>query len=135
MSTRQTRILLSLTAAVLLSIATIVAIVPRLSVTERRSNVREIRLTVRDMTYYADGRSDPNPALTVRRGEQVRVVLRNEDPGMTHDFAVPAWNVRTPRLDAGAEAVLHFQVPEQAGANTYSCTPHGEMMKGTITVE
>jgi hypothetical protein len=135
MTAGRARVVLSLAAAVLLSIATIVAIGPRVAPSGNGGPVREIRLVVRDMTYFADGSTAPNPTLTVHRGEQVRVVLRNEDAGMIHDFAVRAWNVRTARLDAGEEAVIEFDAPEQPGTGTYSCTPHGETMRGTIRVE
>ena len=134
MSTGKARMCLGTAAVALVCAATIAAIVPRAS-SSNRSPVHEIRLVVRDMTYYVEGNSAPNPALTVRRGEQVRVVLRNEDAGMTHDFAVPAWNARTPRLDGGEEAVVQFQASEQPGVWTYSCTPHGQMMRGTLRVE
>lgn len=134
MSNGRARIALGLIAVVLLGIATIGAIVPREASTSG-SRIHEIRLVVRDMTYYAEGSSAPNPTLTVRRGEQVRVVLRNEDAGMTHDFAMRTWNARTARLDGGEEGIVQFRAPDQPGVGTYSCTPHGEMMRGTIRVE
>lgn len=97
--------------------------------------VHEIRLVVRDMSYYVDGSPEPNPTLQVRRGERVSLRLRNEDPGMIHDFAVAAWNVGTPPLAAGEEARLDFAVPDHAGAAAYACTPHGQIMRGTMTAE
>ncbi len=97
--------------------------------------VHEIRLVVRNMTYYVEGNSEPNPTLPLRRGERVRLRLRNDDPGMIHDFAVAAWNVGTPSLTAGEEARLDFTVPDAAGASPYACTPHGQTMRGTMTVE
>jgi plastocyanin len=108
------------------------AIVPREAPASR---VREIHLVVRDMTYYIEGNSDPNPTLVVRRGEQVMVVLRNEEAGMTHDFGVRAWNARTARLDYREEGAVQFRAPDHAGSGTYACTPHAEMMQGTIRVE
>ena len=125
-------IALGLVAAVLIGVATLGAIVPRSSTS---GPVHEIRLVVRDMAYYAEGSSAPNPTLIVRRREQVRIVLRNEDPGMTHDFAVRAWDAKTARLNEGEEGAVQFQAPNQPGLGFYSCTPHGEMMKGTIRVE
>jgi plastocyanin len=132
MSTNKPHILIGLAGAVVFSIATIAAIVPK---KDSANNIHEIRLVVRDMTYYAEGSSDPNPTLTVRRGERVKIVLRNDEPGMTHDFAVRAWNARTARLERGEEGVVQFTAPDRAGLDTYSCTPHAEMMQGTIRVE
>lgn len=134
MSTGRSRIVLGLTVVVLLCAATIAAIVPKVA-SGSPSGVREIRLVVRDMTYYAEGDAAPNPTLRVGRGEQVRVVLRNEDAGMIHDFAIEAWKARTPGLNAGQEAVVRFRAPTQPGVSSYSCTPHGAMMRGTIRVE
>ena len=57
-------------------------------------DVHEIRLVVRDMNFYVEGESQPNPTLSVKAGEQVRLVLKNEDPGMQHDFVVKAWDSR-----------------------------------------
>jgi plastocyanin len=97
---------------------------------------REIRIVVHDMSFYIEGHDEPNPTLRVRAGEQIRLVLRNEDPGMSHDFAVSSWRVMTPLLNArGAEAVVVFRVPQRRGTYTYSCTPHARIMRGTIQVE
>ena len=97
---------------------------------------REIRIVVRDMSFYIEGRDEPNPTLRVRAGEQIRLVLRNEDPGMSHDFAVSSWRVMTPIINVrGAEAVVVFRVQQRRGTYTYSCTPHTRIMRGTIQVE
>ena len=97
---------------------------------------REIRIVVRDMTFYVDGHDEPNPTLRVRAGEQIRLVLRNDDPGMSHDFAVKSWQVMTPLVTArGAETAVVFRVPQRRGSYTFSCTPHARIMRGTIQVE
>lgn len=96
---------------------------------------REIQIVVRDMTFYVDGRAEANPALRVRRGEYLRIVLRNEDAGMKHDFVIPDWDVETKTLAGKGETSITFRVPEQAGPGAYICTPHSRMMRGTIAVE
>jgi hypothetical protein len=99
--------------------------------------VREIRLVARSMTYYLEGSTVPNPTLLVRRGEQVRIVLRNGDPGMVHDFGIDAWSVRTRLVDdkGKEDGVIEFKAPERPVDAAYSCTPHTQMMRGTIRVE
>ncbi len=109
-------------------------LLPRFAVSGADS-VREIHLVVRDMTYYVDGAAEANPTLHLRRGERVRVVLRNEDVGMTHDFTVPAWKAATRTLAGRGEAALEFRAPAVSGDQEYVCTPHGQMMRGTIRVE
>jgi plastocyanin len=97
---------------------------------------REIRLVAKDMTFYLEGHSTPNPALRVRAGEQIRLVLRNETPGMSHDLVIKPWQVQTPMLaKKGEEASVSFRVPDRTGTETYNCTPHAEMMRGSITIE
>jgi len=98
--------------------------------------VRDIQIVVRDMTFYVEGSSEPNPAITFRAGERVRIRLRNEDPGMRHDFSIRSWAVATRMLDdRGEEDEILFRVPTIRGAETYRCTPHATMMTGTIRVE
>lgn len=97
---------------------------------------REIRMVVLDMTFYLEGKDEPNPTLRLHAGEQIRLVLRNDDAGMGHDFAISSWRVVTPLLNTqGAEAVVVFRVPQQRGTYTYDCTPHAKIMRGNIQVE
>jgi len=98
--------------------------------------VRDIHVVVRDMTFYVEGSREPNPAITVRAGEQVRIRVRNEDPGMRHDFSIQSWAVGTKILDdRGEEAEILIRVPATPGTATYRCTPHAKMMSGTIRAE
>ena len=67
-------------------------------------------------------------------GEQVRVVFRNEDKGMSHDFNIPAWGVGTKVVQGAGEASVTFRVPANGSASgTYVCTPHSEMMSGEVS--
>jgi plastocyanin len=98
--------------------------------------VHEIRLVVRNMNFYVDGDPQPNPTLTVRAGEQVRLVLKNDDPGMRHDFVVQAWDVATRMLqDSGQQDSITFTAPATTGDQVYYCTPHSKLMRGTIRVQ
>jgi hypothetical protein len=96
---------------------------------------RIIHLAVRDMAYYVEGRTEPNPTLHVRRSERVRIIVSNHDAGMKHDFGVNAWQTRTRLIDGVGEARVDFVAPATFGEAVYSCTPHGAMMRGTIRVE
>lgn len=98
--------------------------------------VHEIRLVVRGMNFYVEGESQPNPTINVRAGEQVRLVLKNEDPGMRHDFVVEDWKVATRMLeDKGEQDTISFRAPSEAGDQVYHCTPHAILMRGTIRVQ
>ena len=98
--------------------------------------VREIRLVVRDMNFYVEGETQPNPTLGLKAGEQVRLVLRNEDPGMRHDFVVKDWEIGTRILeDRGEQDTIVFRAPSAVGEHIYHCTPHAKLMRGTIRVQ
>jgi plastocyanin len=96
---------------------------------------REIQIVARNMTFYVDGRAEANPALRVRRGENLRIVFRNEDAGMKHDFVIPDWDVEMKTLAGKGETSITFRVPDRAAPGTYICTPHSAMMRGTIAIE
>lgn len=106
-----------------------------IALSARGDEAREIRLVVRDMNFYLDGQSGANPTLRLRAGETVRLVLRNEDEGMKHDFAIPGWQTATEKVESGEEASVTFQVPGEASSQSYTCRPHASIMQGTILVE
>lgn len=116
-------LLIALTACTL-------AVVPR--IVASREQVREIRVVAKNMTYYADGAADANPPIRLVSGEQVRVTLRNEDRGMSHDLGIPAFGVGTGIVSYGTEKSIVFKVPERPSDATYVCTPHAAMMSGSI---
>ena len=97
--------------------------------------IREVRLVAREMTFYVEGQNAPNPTLRFKAGEHVRLVLLNADRGMSHDFVVPGWKVRTALVDGAAETEVTFRVPDGPGSQPYTCSPHAAMMRGTIEIE
>ena len=119
----------------LLFAAMTAAVVPRSASRDEAHRAREIRLVVRDLAFHVEGQDDPNPTLVVRRGERVRLVLVNDDPGMRHDVTIPEWKVGTGLIESSARDAAEFTVPDAAGAATYACTPHREIMRGTIRIE
>lgn len=98
--------------------------------------IREIVLVARQMSFQVEG--DPgalNPTLRLRAGSRVRIVLRNEERGITHSFTIPAWDVDTGTFDAPGTGRVEFRVPLANGPLDYVCTPHAKMMRGTIVVQ
>jgi plastocyanin len=95
---------------------------------------REIVLVARDMAYYLPGDPRPNPTLEVARGETVRVVLRNQDPGMEHDFAVPALGAASAPIDGRGSTALTLRAPAARGEHEYLCTLHAVVMRGVLSV-
>ena len=88
-----------------------------------REAVRDVTVVVRNMAYYVDGENTPNPALRFAAGEQVRLTLRNEDRGMSHDFSVKSWGVATKVLDGKGQDTVTFRVPRGSnGSTSYTST-------------
>ena len=107
------------------------ALVPALSSTPSR----EITLVARNMAFYLESDpKTPNPTIDVKAGERVRIVLRNQDRGMTHDLAVPAVKKTLDLIGWNESDDLTFTAPKQPGTYQYECQPHRLMMRGTIRV-
>jgi plastocyanin len=124
------RISVKATAA-LAALMLLSALLPAMSGTP----TREITLVARGMAFYLDGAPDePNPTIEAKAGERVRIELRNEERGMTHDFAVPAVDAATDAIDWRARARVTFDAPATPGTYEYVCRPHRLMMKGVIRV-
>jgi plastocyanin len=101
-----------------------------------KTPAREITLVARDMTFYLEGDyTHPNPEISVKAGEHVRIVLRNDERGMTHDFAVPAVGASVDLLQWNEQGDVTLDVPATPGNYEYVCRPHMLMMKGILKVE
>jgi plastocyanin len=125
------RISYKVVAAVAVLFVTVVGLLPVMT----KSRAREITLVARDMAFYADGNdSTKNPVIEAKAGETIRVVLRNQDRGMTHDFSVPAVDAAVKALDWNEEDAVTFDAPKKPGTYEYVCRPHLLMMKGKLIV-
>lgn len=107
------------------------ALLPALSSTPSR----EITLVVKGMAFYLDeDPRTPNPTLEIRAGERVRVIVKNEDRGMTHDFAVPDVGAALNPIGWNESGEVVLDAPDTPGTYEYVCRPHRLMMRGTIRV-
>ena len=97
---------------------------------------REITLVAKGMAFYlASDLNTPNPTIMVRAGERVRLTLRNEDRGITHDFALAAADADLDPLKWNESATVTFDAPARPGTYEYVCRPHQLMMRGVIRVD
>lgn len=100
-----------------------------------RTPDREIPLVVRGMAFYLEGDSrTANPTLRLTPGERVRIVVRNQERGILHDFAIPSFGQATDLLKFDQTGAVTFDVPEAPGTYEYHCTPHKLMMTGRLIV-
>jgi hypothetical protein len=104
------------------------------AVTVTRPAPREITLVVRGMAFYLEAGGQPNPIIRLRAGERVRIVLRNEERGIQHDFASPAMRAALDPIGWNQAADVTFVVPDAPGTYDYWCRPHMLMMRGKIIV-
>ena len=96
---------------------------------------REVTLVARGVAFYFESDlSTPNPTLEVKAGERLRVVLRNQSRGMTHDFAIPAVGTFMSAIDWNESGEVTLAVPDTPGTYEYMCRPHALMMRGIIRV-
>ena len=95
---------------------------------------REIVLEARQMTFYLEGSDVPNPTLVVEPGEEIRVVVRNQEPGVTHAFGIASLGASVDRIEPGSTARLSFRAPLEPGRHEYVCQPHAQMMRGVLLV-
>lgn len=123
------------TGAVAATMLLMIGLVGALVAAVSPAPAREIVVVARDMAFYLeDEPRTPNPTLRVRPGERVRVVLRNDDRGYTHELAVPAFGAATPLIDWRGSGSLTFVAPAVPGTYEYVCQPHGLMMRGVLDV-
>jgi len=120
--------------AVALGTVVVVGLAAILTAVVEPAAPRTIELTARDMAFYVSGSSEPNPEIRVKAGEDVRIVLRNEQAGVSHDFVVESLGVAIEPISEGSDSVL-IRVPGKRGVHQYVCTPHSRMMRGMLIVE
>jgi len=95
---------------------------------------REVTLVTRGMAFFLENGNQPNPTLTFKAGERVRIVVRNEDRGILHNLTVPSVKAEFAPIGWNQSADVVFEVPETPGTYEYWCRPHMMMMRGTIQV-
>jgi plastocyanin len=96
---------------------------------------RELTLVARGMTFvFEDAPQEPNPLISLRAGERVRIVLKNDAPGLLHDLEIPALNVQLEQIRSGQSTEVTFIVPDKPGRHEYRCRPHSELMHGIAEV-
>lgn len=126
----------TLGSAVLIAAVAVAVVAAFLPLTAERGEPREIGVVIRNMAFYLEGHDEPNPAIHVGRGETIALLVRNDDAGITHDFAVHAWGVSTGRLGGGSSERVVFTVPDAVRSSVeYVCNPHAEMMLGTFVID
>jgi len=101
----------------------------------RPDQARVVTLTCRNMAYFLDGSSTPNPPITLTAGERIELRLVNHDaPGVLHDIAIDPLDVTTELVLPGQSTVVTFRVADRPGSYEYYCRPHATVMRGALDV-
>ena len=98
---------------------------------------REVILVAKDMAFvrgHANAGPAMNPPIVLGAGERVRLVVRNQDPGMKHDFVVDAMGVHSSVLEYGESETIEVTAPAEKGETEYYCSFHALKMRGRIIV-
>jgi len=118
----------ALVAAVLALVTVTLRAAPAGRGREARHPVRELVLSARGVAF-----AEVNPTLEFRAGETVRIVVRNDDDGVTHSFALPGLDPQVTVLAPG-ESVAYEITPDAPGTFEYVCPLHLPLMKGRVEV-
>ncbi len=89
---------------------------------------------VKEFTVTGSNFSFSPTALTVKKGDQVKIIFKNV--GGTHDFVIDEFSVATKRISGGAEDSVTFTA-DKTGTFEYYCSvgSHRAMgMKGQLIV-
>lgn len=96
---------------------------------------RDLVVVARGMGFVLDEREDVvNPVIQLHAGERVRLVLKNDAPGLLHDLVIPDLDVTIEQIHAGDSRDVTFVVPDTPGRFEYRCRPHSGMMSGFVEI-
>lgn len=97
---------------------------------------REIVLVASDVAFYLAGQPDkPNPPITLKKGQSVKLVISNAEPDrVLHCFTIAGLNVKTEGSLAAGETENLLFTARKRGTYPYACLMHPSMT-GKVVVE
>lgn len=99
---------------------------------------RQITIVARNMTFVIESSESAgraNPTLTVKAGQKITIVFRNDDPGMRHDLVIKELNIQIEMISSGETTRLTFTAPLEPRAYVYLCSSHPRSMRGVFIVQ
>jgi len=99
---------------------------------------REITMVAKNMVFNVpslESSGEANPTITLKRGQKITIILRNDDAGMLHDLLIEGLDVRLEAVSFGETTRLTFTVPREPGKYVYLCSFHPTRMRGVFIVE
>lgn len=98
---------------------------------------RDITVVAKNMVFSVpslETSGEANPTITLKRGQKVTIILRNDDAGMLHDLVIEGLDVRLETVSCGETTRLTFTVPREPGEYVYLCSFHPTRMRGVFVV-
>ncbi len=99
---------------------------------------REITIVAKNMVFVIESpesSGQANPTITVKAGQKITIVLRNDDAGMLHDLRIEGLDLSLEAVSCGETTRLTFTVPREPGEYVYLCSFHPRRMRGVFVVE
>ncbi len=99
---------------------------------------REITIVAKNMAFVIESPESPgqaNPTITVKTGQKITIVFRNDDPGMQHDLVIQGLHVQVDVVACGETTRLTFTAPREPGTYAYLCSFHPRSMRGVFIIE
>ena len=99
---------------------------------------REITMVAKNMVFVIESPTSTqqaNPTITVKAGQRITIVLRNDDPGMQHDLVIEGLQVQLEVISSGETTRVTFTAPREPGRYVYLCSLHPRSMRGVFIVE
>ncbi len=100
---------------------------------------REITIVAKNMAFLIESSEslgqEANPPITVKTGQKITIVFRNDDPGMQHDLVIEGLHVQLEVVSSGESTRSTFTAPREPGTYVYLCSFHPRSMRGVFIVE
>ena len=87
-----------------------------------------VTLTAKDMSFNFF-----NPKIYVSPGERVKIILKNDDPGMKHNISLSKLKISSQIIQFGEKTILSFVAPRN-GQFEYFCSMHPTLMRGLFII-
>ena len=98
----------------------------------------EITIVAKNMVFMIESTESSgkvNPTITVRAGQKITIVFRNDDSGMQHDLVIRGLQVQVDVVSCGETTRLTFTAPREPSRSVYLCSFHPRSMRGVFIVE
>ncbi len=99
---------------------------------------REITIVAKNMVFSvqsSESAGEANPIISVKTGQKITIILRNDDAGMQHDLVIEGLDSRLEAVSCGETTRLTFTAPREPGEYVYLCSFHPTRMRGVFIVE